>query len=285
LLVVIAIIAVLVALLLPAIQKVREAANRAKCQNNLKQIGIAMHNFHDNHERLPPGFMGSGGYAWSVFIMPYMELDSLYNALDPAPNLGSAFTVPAATTLAEFQYPVSNYRCPSDPVTDPIQTRYGSYGASNYAASNALFGVTANIWPLTRITDGTSNTFMVGERDRVRHIGAIWVRRNSSYTSVIGDAGWPINTPWAGTGTTSSGTGDPNCTRSAFTSLHPGGANFVFCDGAVHFLSETIETDPASPGSGGSGSGCPIPRTGDGDYLYRNLYYPDDGFLTTNFLN
>jgi prepilin-type processing-associated H-X9-DG protein len=283
LLVVIAIIAVLIGLLLPAVQKVRAAAQRTQCQNNLKQIGLAMHNFHDRYNRLPPGFVGSAGYSWAALILPYLEQQALHDSLNPVPSVTTVYTVPAADSQPGLQTLVRIYLCPADPTKEPLQTRYGNYAASNYAASNAIFGVPTERWTLTNIADGTSNTFMVGERDRVKHIGSIWPRRHSSYTSIIGDAGWPLNTPWAGTGTTNSSTGDPNCTRSAWGSLHPGGAHFVFCDGGVRFVRDTIETDPAVPGSGGSGVGCPIPQTGNGDYTYRNLYYPADGFTIRNF--
>jgi prepilin-type N-terminal cleavage/methylation domain-containing protein/prepilin-type processing-associated H-X9-DG protein len=279
LLVVIAIIAILIGLLLPAVQKVRESAARMKCSNNLKQIGLAMHNFHDAYLRLPPGFVGPSGYSWAVIILPYLEQENLQKSLNPVPSVVTPFTVPAPTSSPLFQQTVSSFLCPSDPDRDPINTRHGSYGASNYVANNAIFGVTANVWTLLMITDGTSNTFLVGERDRGKQIGSIWVRRFSSYTSILGDAGHPLNTRWAGTGTTGAGTNDPNCTRSAFASMHPGGANFAFADGSVRFIRDTIETDPAAPGTGGSGAGCPIPTTGTGDYAYRNIYYPTDGFV------
>lgn len=289
LLVVIAIIATLIGLLLPAVQSAREAARRMGCANNLRQGALAMHSFHDTYGLLPPGFVGGSGYSWAVMIMPYMEESNVYNSLTPRPSVQAMHAVPAATTSPLLQQPLVMYRCPSDASADPINTRYGSYAASNYSASNALFGmpgrndsqgILGQRWSLSNVTDGTSHTFLVGERDRLRHIGGIWPRRHSSYTSVIGDAGHPLNTRWAGSGSTSSGTNDPNCTRSAWSSLHPGGAMFSFCDGSVRFVRDSIETDPASPGSGGSGAGCPIPVTGDGNFLYRNLYYPTDGFVT-----
>src|SRR5437879_1388776 len=84
LLVVIAIIAVLVGLLLPAVQKVRESANRTQCANNLKQIGLAFHNYHDAYSALPPARLDyDGGVSWAVLIMPFIEQGSAYNQWDP----------------------------------------------------------------------------------------------------------------------------------------------------------------------------------------------------------
>src|SRR5712692_7686431 len=91
LLVVIAIIGVLIALLVPAVQKVREAAQRAQCQNNLKQIGLAMHNYHEVHGTFPPGSLPMWwGAGWATLILPYIEQDALYRQLDLTQPVGSA---------------------------------------------------------------------------------------------------------------------------------------------------------------------------------------------------
>jgi len=130
LLVVIAIIATLVAILLPAVQQAREAARRSTCKNNLKQLGIAFHNYHDTYNLLPgasyesepiPAVPGRGGdegidasYSWSVFLFPMLEQSALYDTLQPgAPQrLSQAVTVPAK--LAAMQQPLGIFRCPSD---------------------------------------------------------------------------------------------------------------------------------------------------------------------------
>src|SRR5262245_20125897 len=106
LLVVIAILGVLISLLLPAVQKVREAANRAKCQNNLKQIGLAMHNYHTAAGQFPPGNQIFWGAGWATFLLPYLEQDAMHRQLDltrPVGTAGPWTTVPNWIRLQNFQ--------------------------------------------------------------------------------------------------------------------------------------------------------------------------------------
>jgi prepilin-type N-terminal cleavage/methylation domain-containing protein/prepilin-type processing-associated H-X9-DG protein len=120
LLVVIAIIAVLIALLLPAVQAAREAARRAQCTNNLKQIGLAMHSYHDQQGTLPPGVKGCCWGTWLLFILPYIEQGNLYNAWNTSGNdrytmSDGDFRYAGATNTTVTSRRVSTYYCPTDP--------------------------------------------------------------------------------------------------------------------------------------------------------------------------
>jgi prepilin-type N-terminal cleavage/methylation domain-containing protein/prepilin-type processing-associated H-X9-DG protein len=203
LLVVIAIIAILIALLVPAVQKVREAANRTQCQNSLKQIGLALHNYHDVQKHLPfgkgPAYAGAAGYArWSVHsqILPYIEQDPLYRALDfhfppntpgmagPVINFMPAYTNPGGQN-AQCMSLVPLFLCPSDP--RPLEG--GWQGQNNYvgcvgtmAMCDNTEGTPSTLDPtdlrrsgvlyyvskvrLTDIVDGTSNTALFSEHLR-----------------------------------------------------------------------------------------------------------------------
>ena len=200
LLVVIAIVAVLIGLLLPAVQKVRDAANRAKCQNNLKQIGLALHGYHDANGAFPSctwvviASPQSATTNWSWHLLPFLEQDNLRRSIDIGVGLGGANW--QAINGPAFRTIVPSYQCPSDGgvVTQPAKSTTG-YAICNYAGCfspdgtiversvapasvlNEVYGATAGLNPATRIalfninvkrsiasvTDGVSNTVFVSE--------------------------------------------------------------------------------------------------------------------------
>jgi type II secretory pathway pseudopilin PulG len=322
LLVVIAIIAILIALLLPAVQQAREAARRTQCRNNLKQFGLALHNYHDNYNAFPmqgnPTHGAVDAWGWGAAILPGLDQAPLYNILQP--NTGataSLGSLPAANTLyggvALLQQPIAVYMCPSDESTVLNQfyarPRNNSNVANRYAKSNYLcnqqvitFAQGFNapnptiIKGIRDITDGTSNTLLLGERAlRVNPPakrstgGVIWGKpANNSDAATCFHPNFPINTPdpsddfrannyaqYATLAKTPS-----NCNAHVATSNHVGGAHFLMCDGAVRFISENIASNPIAYNNGSPASGCTstgsINVTGPG-MVYQNLYWMNDG--------
>ena len=268
LLVVIAIIAILIGLLLPAVQKVREAAARSKCSNNLKQLGLAFHMYQDSNGALPTGWvtsntvMPSPGWSWAIIILPYVEQGPLYNQINPDVAIPGG----APTANALLQTPLSVYRCPSDP-GQSVNSVLNNYGMNNYVVNREVVGPDASNRPapmkVERITDGSSNTIMLGERDSIRNIGAVWVRASATSASFEGRPGRGINIP----NPNPLSTGD--CTRLGFNSQHPGGVMFAFGDGSIRFLRNSVPADQTA-------DACAFPAA-TGNFTLQNLIHPNDG--------
>jgi len=268
LLVVIAIIAILIGLLLPAVQKVREAAARTKCLNNLTNFGKAFHMYQDTYGKIPTGWVTttvnkpSPGWSWAVITLPYIEQKPLYDQL--APDL---VTPNGPTVNTNTQTRLVLYRCPSDPGQD-LNANFQNFGASNYVVNREVTGPDAGNNPtglkIETIQDGSSNTILVGERDSVANIGAVWVRSSASSSSFEGRPGKGINIVNPG-----GPTGMGFCERFGFTSRHTGGANFLLADGHVVFISDSIDSDQGA-------DGCAFPAA-SGNFTLQKLIHPADG--------
>jgi len=273
LLVVIAIIGVLVALLLPAVQAAREAARRNTCKNNLKQVGLAMHNYESAFGKLPPGYEylagpqgNQRGYSWGAWLLPFMELDAVHNQID--------FEKPVYDNVnaAIRTQHLSGLLCPSDDISPAGFVAMGDemYAMACYVANfgtpdldddqaqergdtNAL-GPFSSAWgpfyrnsktELRRITDGLSHTLMVGERQngpfRVEGVHGPHFEYETTWVGAVRDLDKPTDDHGHmvlfQTGNT------PNSAESDdrdVSAPHAGIAQFLMCDGSVHTVGEEI---------------------------------------------
>ncbi len=256
LVVVSAISASLAALLLPAVQQARESARRNACKNNMKQIGLALHNYHDVHRTFPPGYVSadnSNQIGWGTHILPYLDQTPLYKMVSRATDHFSKDwnTNPKAVVAAKTV--LSVYICPSESGKEKgINSRWtiktgkkdAHVAKSNYLANKVMFFKNSHI-RIRGITDGTSNTVMVGERETKIGYGGIWIgahkwgKKEGEYSSssILGDArGKDKKVPYSINSKTSLAH-----RMNTFSSVHSGGAHFLYCDGSVHFLSENID--------------------------------------------
>ncbi len=273
LLVVIAIIAILVGLLLPAVQKVRAAADRVHCINNLKQHGLALHNYHDANKVLPPGnsiyrssSTRTGAWSWMAFIAPYIEQDNVYTQAKAFSEGGGiqwyAWYNPACEQI------LSVFVCPSDPrgelrwadssrpwyVKEQGLTGYlGNAGTASGAKDGVLYGDSKV--RIGQIKDGTSNTIMVGERPPNSNLEYGWWFAAYGYdgqgtgdcvmtSNDLAMAQYFIDNYGCPSGITAAQKiglkpGDPEvgCDAAHYWSFHTGGALFLMCDGSARFVS------------------------------------------------
>ena len=240
LLVVIAIIAVLIALLLPAVQQAREAARRSQCKNNLKQIGLALHNYHDTHRIFPIGNLSLRGFTAQDYILPYIDQAPLYNQFNFSIT-DWCFNIGAGTLYATK---IPAYGCPSDPLSLSVyggnQYLEGSYfgviGTTDSNQNGMLYSSLSGTPTRMRdVTDGTSNTLLLGERGIPSNMFAGWTLCGSGYAS-LGDADNLLSTA------VGLGPGKPDASHDLhFWSYHVGGGHFTLADGAVRFLSNNID--------------------------------------------
>lgn len=246
LLVVIAIIAILIALLVPAVQKVREAASRVSCSNNLKQLGLAMHMYNDNHKRLPPGYLmnvdANGvetgpGWGWGTQLLDGVEQSTLRAMIDLNVDIRANMHATVRTIqIKTFLCPSDNFANTFTPAKSTTLLAHGNYvgvfGSNEIEkgpdAGNGLFFRNSTI-KFAHITDGVSNTLMVGERHNIR-MPATWVGvvagADEAPALVLGTCDHPPN--------------DANGHKEDFASRHPAGVNFLFADGTVRMIGNAI---------------------------------------------
>lgn len=280
LLVTIAIISVLISLLLPAVQQVREAARRTQCKNNLRQVGIALHNYHERVNSLPPGTIArfqnqwwnsEPGWGWAAQILPEMDQAPLYLSL----RFGLAISDSANSTSRLTKLPA--YVCPADPAPGTFMATSQGWGGSQagpiceVATANYLGVSSSEIpwrnWDVTKdwrhmydgvlypnsrirmadITDGTSNTFLASERSH-RDGPATWVGAvpgadvtpAKTGQQTVWDDDEALTLAYIGDATKPGQTGNV-WTGSGHTSSHGVGAHFLFCDGHIRFLTPSID--------------------------------------------
>jgi prepilin-type N-terminal cleavage/methylation domain-containing protein len=270
LLVVIAIIGILVGLLLPAVQAAREAARRMQCSNNVRQIGLALHNYESAHKKFPPGWIanvsaGEPGWGWATALLPFMEQNNVYQRLDLNVEIIAAQNQPMIESV------IPTFICPSDPTPSLFQIaeaedhshhlssssldeddhephnvdegeKLFAIAKSNYVGvfgtgevDESPYSSDGTFWGNSRVrmqdfVDGTSNTFVIGERSS-RLGGSLW-------HGVIPEA----NAAYARiVGSTDHVPNSPVGHFDDFSSFHATGANFIMGDCSVRLIPDTID--------------------------------------------
>jgi len=238
-LVVIAIIAILIALLVPAVQKVREAAARTQCVNNLKNLALGLHNYHDVNKKFPGGY-ASGKGSWTYLVLPYIEQTNIAN------------------DAAYLTKPMVIFGCPSDPnygngmyTTSRALTNYLGNTGQNYNEWSVGDSGILGLYPgnqkvtLTTVTDGSSNTLLIGERpvraDKfwgwlhgLDYDAIMWAITPSNITGATGTCTFPT--------VFQQGSFTNQCSMHHWWSGHTGGANFAMADGTVRFFQYSAGT-------------------------------------------
>ncbi|MDB5389335.1 MAG: hypothetical protein JWM11_4981 [Planctomycetaceae bacterium] len=268
------IVSVGLSLALPGIQKVRNQARLASCKNNLKQLGLALHNYHDVYTRFAPGWIikqtkadAGPGFGWGTSILPFLDQAPLYSQVN--------FNEPEKLD-AVGQVVIPAYLCPEDTAA-PLNSIRGKFAISNYSASSGdqllpgsvdlpdpgteaarklstgLFFHNSSVG-LRDITDGASNVFMIGEKS-VKSAAGIWVGVRSNQNA--GDSVTDCNHR-----------SKLNSVIDSYSSLHGGGANFLMADGAVRFVADTIDSKESTNKPNG---------------LYQKLAHKSDGQALEEF--
>lgn len=275
LLVVIAIIAILIALLLPAVQQAREAARRSQCVNNLKQLGLAIHNYHDNFLTMPPGWIGvsagthdmegNSGFAWGAHLLPYVDQSPLYNQLNMNRECyDPAFNTPALNAVLGL------FRCPSDPSPDkwnigeegnptnilatlPTANYVGNFGTEGpedicdgapfpnaQCRADGLFYHNSST-RIRDLTDGSSNTVMLGEHRTDTRASTIAATGLEWHSTWVGFVAGGEEAPARFIGVADHTPNHPSLHLEDYSSWHTGGVHFLFGDGRVRFLTENVD--------------------------------------------
>jgi len=243
LLVVIAIIAILIALILPAVQQARESARRTQCQNHLKQLAVALHNYHTVHLKFPIGNVSNRYWSMFTMILPQLDQIPLYNQCNfNYPDTCFSANFAAGANKGPAQVSPDVFKCPSDSLAGSLYTaqasQYGNYAVGSYFGSmgtsptnqTGIFFSNSGT-SLTQIADGISTTLMLGERGADRDLMFGWPICGSGPDPATGEADQLLSTKFG------FGPGLPDDNHNYhFWSYHPGGGYFSMADSSVKFI-------------------------------------------------